>query len=91
MLDRSPLVAIEEPESHLEPRLMDLLAAQFQESARNRQVIITTHSPFLTELVPSQAVRVLRRQSFDRIPAEVDQTVVDAWLTDVLHERSVDK
>jgi predicted ATPase len=88
LLDRSSFVAIEEPESHLEPRLMDLLAAQLEETASSRQVLITTHSPVLTQLIAPHAVRVLRQQRFEGIPAEVGRDVMDAWLTDVLHERS---
>jgi predicted ATPase len=91
LLHPSPLTVIEEPESHLEPRLLDLLGSQLATTAGSgRQVIVTTHSPFLAQLVPIDSVRVLRAKQFDSVPPEVrdGRDLIDAWLTDILHEPS---
>jgi hypothetical protein len=89
LLSGSPLVAIEEAESHLEPRMLDLVAGQMTASASaGTQIVITTHSPVLAQAVPPENIRVLRKGRFEPVPDSVKQSkrVMDAWLTDVLHE-----
>jgi len=56
-----PLIALEEPEIFLSPRLLRELAEQYWMATSRTQLILTTHSPlFLFDLLPEQ-VRVLRR------------------------------
>jgi len=57
------LIAFEEPENGIHPRRIQLVARLLQAlSGRQRsQVIVTTHSPLLPDLVPDTALRVVRR------------------------------
>lgn len=92
LLSDHPLVAIEEPENHIEPRLLDLVARQMEASAaRGTQVIATTHSPLLAQAVPVRSIRVLRNSRFEQVPDVVKTTgqVMDAWLTEILHDAGV--
>jgi len=43
--DPAPLIAIDEPETGLHPRMMSIVAEVAQEAAHKTQVIFTTHSP----------------------------------------------
>jgi predicted ATP-dependent endonuclease of OLD family len=47
--DKSLILAIEEPESHLHPRAVHRLREVLQEIAKTHQVILTTHSPVLVD------------------------------------------
>jgi predicted ATPase len=62
----APLYCIEEPESHLHPRLMDTLVevwsqAQLEWGADSSQVIITTHSPHVVDRMKLEDLVVLER------------------------------
>lgn len=62
----APLYCIEEPESHLHPRLMDTLVevwsqAQVEWSANLSQVILTTHSPYVVDRMKLEDLVVLER------------------------------
>lgn len=46
-VDKSIILAIEEPESHLHPSAIHRFKGVLEEISRNNQVIITTHSPLL--------------------------------------------
>jgi ABC-type transport system involved in cytochrome c biogenesis ATPase subunit len=89
LLSPAPLVAIEEPETHLEPRLLDLVADQMRATAeQGTQVIVTTHSPLLCQAMPAESIRVLHEGVFRAVPETVQREgrVMDAWLLDVLHK-----
>jgi predicted ATPase len=62
----APLFCIEEPESHLHPRLMDTLVevwsqVQLEWGADSSQVIITTHSPQVVDRMKLEDLIVLER------------------------------
>jgi predicted ATPase len=89
LLTPGPLIAVEEPESHLVPRALDLVAGQFVAAAESgEQVIVTTQSPLLAQHIPPDAIRVLSGGRFERPPATVreNRRVFEAWLTNGLHE-----
>ncbi len=91
LLSRKSLILVEEPETHLDARLMDLIADMFLQGAKaGKQVIFTTHSPLLAQQVPAACIRVLSRTGSTTLPEEViqSQQVLTAWLSDVLHERA---
>jgi len=47
--NRSPLIAIEEPESSVHPAITELIVQVLVDAARERQILITTHSPDLLD------------------------------------------
>ena len=55
------LIGIEEPENYLHPRLLPELAEECQQAAERTQLIVTTHSPFFINPLPSKNVRMLYR------------------------------
>ena len=57
----APVLAIEEPELTINPGLLPLLHDQLEATAERTQVIITTHSPDLLDLLDVDEVRVVRR------------------------------
>jgi predicted ATPase len=62
----APLFCVEEPESHLHPRLMDTLAevwsqAQLEWGADSSQVIMTTHSPYVVDRMKLEDLVVLEK------------------------------
>jgi predicted ATPase len=59
---RPSLLAIEEPELTVHPGALRLLYDYVHEAAEQGQVLLTTHSPDLLELLDTGAVRVVARQ-----------------------------
>ncbi len=55
------LVGIEEPENHLHPRLLPLLAEECRKACGNTQLMVTTHSPFFVNGLRPKEVWVLFR------------------------------
>lgn len=52
-----PVLCIEEPENHLYPELMTMLAEEFQQySQRGGQVFVSTHSPQFLNAVPLESL-----------------------------------
>lgn len=45
----SPIMAIEEPESHLHPALVKRIGHLLAETSKDKQLFVCTHSPFLVE------------------------------------------
>ncbi|PWT85488.1 MAG: recombinase RecF [Proteobacteria bacterium] len=60
----SSLIAFEEPENGIHPRRIRLLAEFLKTRTRmgSTQFIVTTHSPLLPDLLPTEALYVCRRQ-----------------------------
>ncbi|MBI3941718.1 MAG: AAA family ATPase [Chloroflexi bacterium] len=56
-----PLIGIEEPESHLHPRLLPILADECREASGRTQLLITTHSPFFINGLRPEEVWALYR------------------------------
>ena len=57
-----PFLGIEEPELTVHPGAIPLLFDHLQEASRRSQLVVTTHSPELLELVNVEDVRVIERR-----------------------------
>jgi len=59
----APLIAIEEIENGLDPRTISLIVDEIREVVRTgrSQVIITTHSPYLLDLLPLESIVFVER------------------------------
>ncbi|MGB0389292.1 MAG: AAA family ATPase [Ardenticatenaceae bacterium] len=58
-----PLVALEEPEHHVHPRLLYRLAEQCRIAADHSQLLVTTHSPYFVDALHPDEVWVLYRNA----------------------------
>ncbi|MFW5876122.1 MAG: AAA family ATPase [Myxococcota bacterium] len=56
------LVALEEPELTVHPGVLSLLKDYIEEASHRVQVVLTTHSPDLLDLMDSDAVRVIEKR-----------------------------
>ena len=56
------LVCFEEPENNIHPRALELLVDILQNSSGKRQVIISTHSPYLLNLIEPDSVFVFDKK-----------------------------
>jgi predicted ATPase len=59
--DPPQLVGIEEPENHLHPRLLPLLAEECRSACQKTQLMVTTHSPFFANGLRPEELWVLYR------------------------------
>ncbi len=60
--EKPSLIGFEEPENGIHPRRLSLIASLLQSRARhNTQVIVTTHSPILPDLIPHKFLYVCRK------------------------------
>jgi predicted ATPase len=59
--DPPQLVGIEEPENHLHPRLLPLLAEECRKASEKTQLMVTTHSPFFVNGLRPEELWVLYR------------------------------
>lgn len=55
------LIGVEEPENQLHPRLLEVLADEFRLAASEKQVFVTTHSPYFVNALYPEEIRVLYR------------------------------
>ncbi len=61
--DRPSLIGFEEPENGIHPRRMRLIASLLKTRAgSDTQVIVTTHSPLLPDLIPHESLYVCRKR-----------------------------
>lgn len=56
------LMVIEEPEQTVNPALLAVLADAFRECSERTQILITSHSPHLVDLFPTENIRVVTMQ-----------------------------
>lgn len=62
--EKPSLIGFEEPENGIHPRRLRLIASLLQTRARHdTQVIVTTHSPLLLDLVPHNSLYVCRKKN----------------------------
>ena len=72
------VIGLEEPELTVHPGALPLLCDFIREASRNRQVILTTHSPDLLDRLDTEEVRVVERQDGKTRIAPLDQGQHDA-------------
>lgn len=58
-----PVVAVEEPELTVHPGAIPLLFDYLSQASRQSQVVLTTHSPELLDLLEVESIRVVARQN----------------------------
>lgn len=81
--DPPPLIAIDEPEIGLHPRLLPLLAELLKSASERTQVIVTTHSPQLLNaeaIDPLQDVILVDRQDGATTFERPDREKLERWL-----------
>ena len=62
--ERKPFVVIEEPERNLHPSLISKLVQLFKDASRQKQIIISTHSPEIVRYVePNELILISRDPS----------------------------
>jgi predicted ATPase len=57
-----PLVAIDEPETGLHPRVLPVLAGAFRLASARSQILITTHSPYFLSQFELADIAVMRKE-----------------------------
>jgi predicted ATPase len=71
---RPSLIAIEEPELTVHPGALRLLYDYMHEAAEHGQVLLTTHSPDLLDLLETDSVRVVSRRDGATAVEPLDET-----------------
>lgn len=75
---RPTLIALEEPELTVHPGALRLLRDYIRQTADHGQVVITTHSPDLLDLLDTDSVRVVTRRDGATTVEELDEGQRDA-------------
>jgi predicted ATPase len=76
-----PLLVVEEIENGLDPRTLQLLVAEIRAAieARRTQVILTTHSPYLLDLLDLSHIIVVEREDGQPVFRRPDANGLKAW------------
>ena len=80
-----PLIVIEEIENGLDPRSIALIVDEIRELVRTgkSQVILTTHSPYLLDLVPLESLMFVERVEGETVFSRpADDESVQKWSSD---------
>jgi AAA15 family ATPase/GTPase len=59
--DMHQLLIIEEPEVHIHPGMLAVLADSFREASLHHQILLTTHSPDLLDFLPPESFLVVEK------------------------------
>jgi predicted ATPase len=65
-----PFIGIEEPENFLHPRLLPELGEECRGASERTQLLVTTHSPFLLNVLHPNEVRILWRDDYGYTQAQ---------------------
>lgn len=60
--ETSPLVCIEEPENYVHPRLLELIVDLIKTASERTQVLVTTHSPYLVDLLQPEDLFIVEKE-----------------------------
>lgn len=79
--DPPPLLVIEEIENGLDPRTIHLLVEEFRATihAKKTQLVVTTHSPYLLDLLDLSHIIVVERVEGDPVFSRPDQDQLREW------------
>jgi len=73
---------IEEPENSLHPWILRLLIERMRDAARKKTVIMTTHSPYVIDMLRPEETWVVSRQKgatrIQHLP-EIEEGIVEQW------------
>jgi predicted ATPase len=79
--DPPPLLVVEEIENGLDPRTMHLLVEEFRASmeAKTTQILVTTHSPYLLDLLDLSHIVVVERIDDEPTFVRPDAQRLENW------------
>jgi predicted ATPase len=79
--DPPPLLVVEEIENGLDPRTIQLLVEEFRAAihARKTQIIVTTHSPYLLDLLDLSHIVVVERVDGEPVFSRPDKERLREW------------
>jgi predicted ATPase len=79
--DPPPLLIIEEVENGLDPRTIHLLVEEFRAAiaAKKTQIIVTTHSPYLLDLLDLSHIVVVERVDGEPVFSRPDKEQLREW------------
>jgi predicted ATPase len=79
--DPPPLLVIEEVENGLDPRTIHLLVEEFRAAmhAKKTQIIVTTHSPYLLDLLDLSHIIVVDRAQGETLFRRPDEEQLKEW------------
>ena len=79
--DPPPLLVIEEVENGLDPRTIHLLVEEFRAAiaAKKTQIIVTTHSPYLLDLLDLSHIVVVERVDGEPVFSRPDKEQLREW------------
>jgi predicted ATPase len=79
--DPPPLLVIEEVENGLDPRTIHLLVEEFRAAihAKKTQIIVTTHSPYLLDLLDLSHIVVVERVDGEPVFTRPDKEQLREW------------
>lgn len=84
-----PILAAEEPEAHLHPNAQKTLYCQLADS--KRQIIVSTHSPYLAAMAAQEDLRHIRRKGddvfVDMLRSDMDDEAKRRLQREVIHSR----
>jgi predicted ATPase len=79
--DPPPLLVVEEIENGLDPRTIHLLVEEFRAAidAKKTQIIVTTHSPYLLDLLDLSHIVVVERVDGEPVFHRPDKAQLAEW------------
>lgn len=87
------LLTLEEPEQHIDPRIIDLLVEAIQAAVEQwpRQIVLTTQSPIFASHWPIESIRLIKNGTINSVSENFREDIqekrlqlLDAWLMDML-------
>jgi predicted ATPase len=88
--ERAAVTLFEEPESHLHPHLISRLVGLFRDAARQKQILVTTHSPELVKHADLSDLLLVHRdeRGFSRLSRPAESAELQVFLA---HDLGVDE
>jgi predicted ATPase len=80
--DPPRLIAIDEPEIGMHPRMLDVFAEIVKEASQRTQIILSTHSPQLLDRLPAESLLVVEQHAGVSTIKPLDFEAIQLWLED---------